>query len=132
MKPQTAILKLRTRLNKIHSSDYDNIEDWAAVEAINKAALEITRNLINGKNQTQDGAEETSFRIADLQQLLKPVSLKGSNARPQYFEAKLPKDFLWYNSLTPYVNKGSCKNKSIVSNLREQANVPILLEDYNS
>lgn len=132
MKPQTAILKLRTRLNKISSSDYDNIEDWAAVEAIHKSALEITRNIIHGNTKMQDGVEETSFRITDLQHLLVSTKLKGNNIYSQYYEGKLPKDFLWYSTVEPIVSKGDCTNKKIISNLREQANANVLLEDYNS
>jgi hypothetical protein len=132
MKPQTAILKLRTRLNKLHSSDYDNIPDWTAVEAINKAALEVTRNTIHGNNKQQEGDEETIFRIDDLQFLLKPVSLTGTNTNPKIFEAKLPTDYLWYKRVIPIASKGDCKDQIMDSKLREEANVPELLNDWSN
>jgi hypothetical protein len=133
MKPQTAIIKIKTRLNKLDSFDYDNIEDWVIVEAVNKAALEICRGIIQGKIQgLDDGAEESSSRISDIQCLLKTESVEGNNQNTLYFESKLPKDFLWHNSLVVYASKENCKNKKIKSDLREQANVETLLQDHNS
>jgi hypothetical protein len=130
MKPQTAILKLRNRLNKIHSSDYDNIPDWIAVEAINKAALEVTRNTIHGNNREQEGDEETTFRVDDLQFLLKPTKLVGSNTSG-FFESKLPEDYLWYKRIIPKASKSGCKNAPIYSTLVEEGNVPALLYDWS-
>lgn len=129
MKPQTAILKLRTRLNKIHSSDYDNVPDWSAVEAINKAALEISRNTLQG-NRQQPSREETVFRVDDLQFLLKPAKVEGTNTNPKFFEAKLPADYLWYDRLIPLGSKGDCKGQMLISKLREEVNVPELLRDW--
>jgi hypothetical protein len=129
MKPQTAILKLRTRLNKLHSSDYDNIPDWAAVEAVNKAAIELSRNAIHGNNRQQEGGEETLMRVDDLQFLLKPAKLKGTN-KNEFFEANIPADYLWYNRIIPIASKGECKNKPLDSDLREEGNVPDLLRDW--
>lgn len=132
MKPQTAIIKLRSRLNKIHSSDYDNIPDWSAVEAVNKAALDITRNTIHGVNAQQEGDEETVFRIDDVQFLLKSSTIESANLKPEYFEARLPTDYLWYKRIIPKASKGPCKKESIYSKLVEEANVPMLLQDWAS
>lgn len=131
MKPQTAIVKLKLRLNKIDSSDYDNIEDYALVEAVNKSALEIFRNTIHGTTRTQEGSENTVTRIDDLQQFLKPEIIKGSNSKPNYFEAKLPSDFLFWNRIIPVASKDQCLKKEMYSELVEEANVPILLRDYS-
>jgi hypothetical protein len=129
MTPQTAILKLRSRLNKISSSDYDNIQDWSAVEAINKAALEISRNIISGNTVTRDGGEETTFRVDDLQFLLKSLKLEGIN-NVDFYEVALPPDYLWYNRIIPKASKGECKDKPIHSRLVEEANVPVLIRDW--
>lgn len=131
MTPRLAIIKLRLRLNKSHSSDYDLIADWKCVEAINKVALEITRNCIAGYTQAQDGAEETRIRVDDLQFLLKPAVLKGINKK-QFFEAELPEDYLWYSRVTPYVYKDDCKNQIIDSDFVEEANVGDLLQDWST
>lgn len=130
MSPQTAILKFRTRLNKVHSSDYDNIPDWAAVEVINKAAIEVTRNIIHGSNRQQEGDEETRFRIDDIQFLLKPATLKAPDSRNDYFEVKLPTDYLWYKRIIPFASKGECKKQPLLTHLEEEGNVPDLLMDW--
>ena len=131
MKPQTAIIKLRNRLNKSHSSDYDNIMDWVAVEAINKAALEVVRSAIRGINILKEGDEETRVKIDDLQFLLKPVpDFKGNDNNVSFFEAKLPEDYLYWKRIIPYAKKGDCLNQPFRSDLVEEANVPEYLQDY--
>lgn len=130
MLPQTAILKLRVRLNKLHSSDYDNVTDWAAVEAINKSALEIVRICVSGTNSLREGSEETKIKIDDLQFLLKPTKLSGNDMKEEYFEAKLPTDYLYFNRIIPFGKKGKCVNQPLYSDLKEEANVPVLLQDW--
>jgi hypothetical protein len=130
MTPQTALIKIRLRLNKLHSSDYDNIPDWVAMEAINKAAGEWVRRQIHGINQTQEGDEETRVKIDDLQYLLKPEKLGGVNKK-DYFESKaLPLDYMDYKSLYPIVTKGQCIKVPLHTTLVEEANVSDYLNDW--
>lgn len=131
MKPQTAIIKLRNRLNKSHSSDYDNIMDWVAVEAINKAALEIMRSAIRGTNMLKEGDEETRVKIDDLQFLLKSVSnFTGNDNNPAFFEAKLPEDYLYWKRIIPIAKRKNCHDQPLRSDLVEEANVPEYLQDF--
>lgn len=129
MSPQTVVIKTRLRLNKSHSSDYDNILDYAVVEAVNKAAKEWCRRVIYGINQEQSGSEETTQRIDDLQFLLKSQSLKGKNHK-NYFETNtLPQDYFAYSRITPYGHNETCSAVKFKSHLREEANMTVLLED---
>ncbi len=43
-------LKIKQRLNKLASNDYDNIECWQIVEAFNKAQVEWVRRQLHGNN----------------------------------------------------------------------------------
>ncbi len=130
MTPQIALIKLRLRLNKLHSSDYDNIPDWTAIEAINKAANAWTRRQIHGINQTQEGDEETRVRIDDLQILLKEEKLGGLNKK-LYFESKaLPADYMFFKRLIPVVSKGECLKVPLHTTLVEEANVSDYLNDW--
>lgn len=131
MTPQEAIIKFRLRLNKLHSQDYDNIEDWIAVSVINKAALEWVRKQIHGINQTQEGDEESKIRIDDLQNLLVEKELKGSQKKVYYESDKLPEDYLSYKRLLLKANKDGCKGTTIDSSLVEEANVPVYLADWS-
>lgn len=126
-------LKVKERLNKLDSSDYDNIECWQVREAYNKAQLEWVRRQIHGNNQKQEGDEETRIRIDDLQNLLKPSFLSGTTKESLFFEtAPLPKDYLYFKRVTPLASKNGCTGKRINSKLREEANVDELLDDWSS
>lgn len=124
-------IKIKERLNKIDSADYDNIECWQAREAFNKAQIEWVRRQVHGKNDTQEGDEETRQRVDDLQTILKPVSLDVKEY-PLYFETKsLPNDYLYIKRVTPIVSHQKCKSKRLKSTLREEVNVDEYLQDWS-
>ena len=66
----TIVIKLKQRLNKLDSQDYDNIECWQAVEAFNKAQVEWCRRQLHGINIVKEGDEQSTRRKDDLQVLL--------------------------------------------------------------
>lgn len=120
--------KIDTRLNKGASGDYDNL--WPAIkkEAFNKAILDMVRNLLRGKDGLQDGDEETTMRVDDLQILITSSSI-GVRDKGLYAQtSKLPSDYLYYKRLTPIVSSGNCSNIQIKSHLREEANVDDLMD----
>ena len=49
------VIKLKQRINKLDSQDYDNIECWQAVEAFNKAQVEWCRRQLHGLNVVKEG-----------------------------------------------------------------------------
>ena len=125
-------LKVKERLNKLDSSDYDNIECWQVREAFNKAQLEWVRKQIHGNNQFAEGDEETKMRVDDLQMLLKQVTLKGIEKENLFFETeKLPNDYLYFKRVTTIANKEQCKGRRLKSTLREEANADEYLQDYS-
>ena len=131
MQASLVFIKIKERLNKIDSADYDNIECWQAREAFNKAQLEWVRRQLHGKNDTQEGDEESARRVNDLQGLLKPVDLEVRQ-NEIFFEAKhLPEDFLYLKRVTPVVSCKKCKEKTIKSTLREEINVDEYLQDWS-
>ena len=46
----TITIKMKQRINKLDSQDYDNIECWQVVEAFNKAQVEWSRRQLHGIN----------------------------------------------------------------------------------
>ena len=66
----TITIKVKERINKLDSQDYDNIECWMIVEAFNKAQVEWTRRQLHGINQVREGDEQSTRRKDDLQILL--------------------------------------------------------------
>ena len=52
-------IKIKERLNKLSSNDYDNLECWQFIEAFNKAQLDWSRANLHGGNQYREGDEQT-------------------------------------------------------------------------
>lgn len=127
MKIREVSAKMDLRLNKSASGDYDNLWPYVKKEAFNKAINEWVRRQIHGKNMTQEGDEESTMRVDDLQVLLKPATLSSKDKGIFNQTEKLPTDYYWYKRLTPIVSKGRCSGVMIKSHLREEANVDDLL-----
>lgn len=125
-------IKIDLRLNKGASHDFDNIWSEVKEEAANKAVLDFTRRQYRGKNQTQEGAEETTARVDDLQVLLKKEILSVKDKGVYAETEKLPTDYLYFKRLTPIVSKNACSNIEITSYLEEEANVDILIHPVPS
>ena len=85
MNNNTLLIKLKQRLNKLDSQDYDNIECWQGGEAFNKAQVEWCRRNLHGGNMYKEGDELSKKRIDDLQPLLIELSLTGTS-NVTYFE----------------------------------------------
>lgn len=127
----TIEIKVKQRLNKLDSQDYDNIQCWQIVEAFNKAQVEWVRRQVQGVNVTKTGDEQTKVRIDDLQKLLKEEHLILSD-RDLYVESQeLPSDYLFFKRLDGHANKGCCDNPlaMTITYLAEEENVPLLLGD---
>jgi hypothetical protein len=120
-------LSMNLRLNKGDSQDYDNLWNYHKANAFNKAVSDWVRRQIRGKNQTQEGDEESTARVDDLQVLLKQDNLTIRDKGVYVESNKLPTDYLYYKRLTPIVSKGKCSSIRITSDLREEANVDRLL-----
>lgn len=120
-------LKIKLRLNKGDTHDYDNLWRYHQADAFNKAVLEWVRRQKHGKNQTQEGDEETEIRVDDLQVLLTRDTISFRDKGIYVETSKLPANYLYFKRLTPVVSNGYCSGVRIQSNLREEANVDNLL-----
>ena len=70
MENSTLIIKLKQRLNKLDSQDFDNIETWQFIEAFIKCQVEWCRRNLHGGNMYKEGDELSKKRIDDLQPFL--------------------------------------------------------------
>lgn len=124
-------IKLKNRLNKLGSFDFDNLECWQIIEAYNKAQRDTVRNQIKGTNIERAGDEATRMLVDDLQMLLKPVTLHGLT-RQTYFESEpLPTDYFGMKRVTGVATKGSCQLQRIKCRQVEEANIDVYIEDPN-
>lgn len=123
------LIKVKQRVNKLDSNDYDNIQDWQIVEAFNKGQVDWSRRTLHGTNLKQEGDEQSTRRIDDLEVLLITSSLPLSN-KQTYFEVNRPVDYLQWKRISASAVKECCpKPKKLVVYLAEQANVDELLRD---
>jgi len=126
------LIKVKQRLNKLASNDYDNIESWQIIEAFNKAQVDWCRRNLHGMNTKQEGDEQSTRRIDDLQKLLVSISLGMDNRQTYYESNNFPADYLQWKRLSAKAKNSCCKDpKTMVIYLGEQANVDQLLRDKN-
>ena len=133
MNNATIQLKIKQRLNKLASNDYDNIECWQIVEAFNKGQVDWCRRNLHGLNLLKEGDEQSTSRIDDLQVLMQEsvVSLVNMNT---YYETALdiPTEYLRFKRLSANVTNECCSDpRPIVIFMAEQGNVDLLLRDVN-
>jgi hypothetical protein len=131
MNNTTLVLKIKQRLNKLASNDYDNIECWQVVEAFNKAQVEWVRRQLRGSNMFKDGDEQSKRRIDDLQILLKEETIETLK-KDLFFETRyiLPEDYLEYKRITIKAKSDCCPEpRLMVTYLAEESNRDILLRD---
>lgn len=96
MNNATIKLKVKQRLNKLASNDYDNLQDWHIIEAFNKALVSWSRRNIAGTNTKKIGDEGNTRRIEDFQVLLSELPMETIK-RERFEESPLlPKDYMHF------------------------------------
>jgi len=127
----TLEIKLKQRLNKIASNDYDNIEKWQIIEAFNKAAVEWCRRQLHGGNLYKEGDEFSKRRIDDLQILLTELPLTGTETDTYFESDNFPtEDYLEFKRISAYASNECCTDNLPMSiYLSEEANVNLVLRD---
>jgi hypothetical protein len=125
---ETIVLKVKQRLNKLDSQDYDNIEQWEIVEAFNKAQVEWARRQLHGLNVKQEGDEQSTRRKDDLQVLLKKETLSANN-KGIYHSSVLPDDYLQWKRVDVVAKTNCCESTNMVVYLAEEGNLSELLRD---
>jgi hypothetical protein len=131
MQNSTILLKVKLRLNKLASNDYDNVEDWQIVEAFNKAQNDWCRRNLHGLNVMKEGDEQSTRRIDDFQTLLTTVPVTLTK-QERYQEGALPGNYLQWKRIFAKATSECCPIPVYISiYLAEQANVDELLTDYH-
>lgn len=123
-------IKIKQRLNKLGSFDYDNIECWQIQEAFNKAQLEWVRRRLHGLNALKESSEQSVTVVDDLQILLSELELRGVE-KPKYFETdSIPANYLHFVRVSANVKNDCCPKRALTTIYQaEEANVDILLAD---
>lgn len=124
----TIFIKVKDRLNKLDSQDYDNIACWQIVESFNKAQVEWVRRQLHGLNIVKEGDEQSTRRKDDLQKLLinEPLEVSKKNL---YYEGNIPEDYLQWKRVDIDANKDCCDGRRMTVYLAEEGNLNQLLRD---
>jgi hypothetical protein len=124
----TITIKIKQRLNKLDSQDYDNITCWQVVEAFNKAQVEWSRRQLHGINVVKEGDEQSTRRKDDLQKLLIKTPLT-SVKQDLYYEGNVPQNYLQWKRVDIYAKKDCCDKRRMTVYLAEEGNLNQLLRD---
>ena len=131
MTNETILIKVKQRINKLASNDYDNIESWQIIEAFNKGQVDWCRRNLVGTNRTQTGDEASKRRIDDLQILLTESKLNMVKKDLFYESSNLPENYFEWKRLSTKAKDGCCDARGMVIYLAQEANVDELLRDYS-
>lgn len=123
-------IKIKQRLNKLASLDYDNLECWQIAEAFNKAQLNWTRRQLYGINIRKQGAEESSGLIDDLQMLMKHELLVMTD-KDIYYQSPIPADYIHYVRTDVFAKQDCCPERRMTVYEVEEANISVILDDAN-
>lgn len=126
----TITIKMKQRLNKLDSNDYDNIECWQVVEAFNKAQVEWTRRQLHGINIVKEGDEQSTRRKDDLQVLLSTANLSLVD-KQYYYAGAIPIEYLQWKRVDVFAQKDCCEKRRMTVYLAEEGNLNQLLRDVN-
>jgi hypothetical protein len=120
-------IKIKQRLNKLASLDFDNIECWQVQEAFNKAQIEWTRRQMYGLNIRKQGTEQSTGLIDDLRILMKSATVTHVD-KTGYAESTIPSDYLYYVRTDVFANSKCCPEPRRITVYEvEEANMGILL-----
>ena len=128
MQNSVLVIKVKQRLNKLDSQDYDNIECWQVVEAFNKAQVEWVRRQLHGINIVKEGDEQSTRRIDDLQLLLGTINIPFIQGDISYY-SDLPTNYLQWKRVDITAKKGCCDDRRMSVYLAEEGNLNQLLFD---
>ena len=124
----TITIKMKQRINKLDSQDYDNINCWQVVESFNKAQVEWTRRQLHGINIVKEGDEQSTRRKDDLQVLLNTQDLSLVDKNDYYF-GNLPTDYLQWKRVDVFASSECCDKRRMTVYLAEEGNLNQLLRD---
>jgi hypothetical protein len=99
--------KIKQRLNKKDSKDFDNIDCLAITEAFNKYQLQWTLAAIRQGESSKEIVEE-------LAPMLKKKEMKGTNLKTYFESESLPSDFLSVSKIIVKATKENCPTPATI------------------
>lgn len=118
-------LKIKQRLNKLSSNDYDSFECWMIVEAFNKVQNEWVRAEI-------EKGEDSTQGVDNLSPIVKEFDLVGVNKSGYYESEAIPADYYAGKRVSAKgVTKDCLEGRRFKIYDGEESNLDNLLADAN-
>lgn len=124
-------IKVKERLNKLASQDYENIQCWQIAEAFNKAQLEWFRRQISGINQRQQGEGTSKLTYDDTQRLSVTTQLPFETFTGYCDSGHYPDNYMFFDSIMVVAKNDCCPERDIVVYLIDKADLQVTLRDAN-
>jgi len=133
MTTREIIVKVKKRINKEDTDDFDNLSLFSIVEAYNKAQINIINYFTGQRNQHQQGSEATFEVINKISNLInkQPKELSLSKGKDFYFSEDFPEDYFKYVSSYSYGFTDQCGEKKIFHIPSEEANIHLISRNDN-
>lgn len=130
---EEVIIKIKKRVNKDDTDDYDNLSLFSCVEAYNKAQLNIVNYLTGQVNQYKQGSEATYRNIDRLTVLLNktPLALNVTKEGGYFYTEQFPDNYFKYLSSYSEATDGKCPKKEIFHIPVEEANIHLIKRNEN-
>lgn len=106
----TLLYKIKQRINKVDSQDYDNIENHVLLDYYNKAQLYLLRETLKGSNQKGDGDEGSKINLNSFQKLIvdKKFNVSGANKTSTFYHITIPNDYYLIKRIDIEAEKDGC------------------------
>ena len=133
MKIQDVVLKVKQRVNKKDTQDYDNIPVFEIIKDFNKAQLSVLNRLYGANNNYKQGFEATRKRVEDFKYLLTddPLRLSVTRKKGYYLTEELPDNYFRYVRSTTTASNPYCKLKELFNYQGEESNINTILGNEN-
>lgn len=124
MNVDSILLKLKLRINKLDSQDYDNLEIWQLLEAYNRSQLLYVRKNLHGNNIYKEGDEASKRRMDDFNRLLVTKSIGFHKDSYTDFIVTDPifDDYMMFKSIVAKVSCSCCEDELMNIHLVKAAN----------
>lgn len=133
MTTEEVIIKIKKRVNKDDTDDFDNLSLFSCVEAYNKAQLNVVNYLTGQTNQYKQGSEATFRNVDRLTVLLNktPQPLNVTKEGSYFYTETFPEQYFKYLSSYSEATNGKCAKKEILHIPVEEANIHVIKRNHN-
>lgn len=133
MTTREIIVKVKKRVNKDDTNDFDNLSLFSIIEAYNKAQLNVVNYLSGLNNIYKSGIESTTKRIDNLSTLLNPTPLELTltKADNYYISQSFPTNYMRYVSSYSTGKNSKCSSKRILHFPYEEGNIELINRNSN-